>query len=431
MTKVECYSNRIHNGATILNRRWQALVLMSGGWCLVSRLPTPWNVQRPGTLQKRIMKVPEVNSEVSTGDSRQRKIIHCDCDCFYAAVEIRDDPRLRGLPVAVGGRSERRGVITTCSYEAREFGVRSAMPTATAKRLCPDLILIPPNMEKYRDVSQQVRKIFFDYTDLVEPLSLDEAFLDVSDASQCQGSATLIAEEIRRRVREEVGITVSAGVAPNKFLAKIGSDWNKPDGLWVITPDQVDAFVKALPVERLSGVGKVTARKLHSMGIQSCGDLREHSLIELAERFGRFGERLHELSYGRDNRQVKVSHRRKSLSVERTFEEDLADVEQCLQALSGLLLKLNDRLQKVDTSYVVTKQVIKLKFNDFTLTTMECGAKTVRLTTFQGLCRQAFERGNRPVRLIGLGVRFVDLMGNNNPYQLALFDEEDLPEAGD
>lgn len=369
------------------------------------------------------------NSHDSDTPARQRKIIHCDCDCFYAAVEIRDDPRLAGLPLAVGGRSERRGVITTCSYEAREFGVRSAMATATAKRLCPDLVLIPPNMEKYREVSQQVRKIFFDYTDLVEPLSLDEAFLDVSDATQYRGSATLIAEEIRRRVREEVGITVSAGVAPNKFLAKIGSDWNKPDGLWVIRPEQVDEFVSVLPVEKLSGVGKVTAKKLHGLGIKTCSDLRTHSMIELVEHFGRFGKRLFELSHGRDNRPVKVSHRRKSLSVERTFAEDLSDIDQCLQALSSLLLNLNERLQKVDDSYLVTKQVIKLKFNDFTLTTMECGAKSVRLSTFQSLCRQAFERGNRPVRLIGLGVRFVDLMGNDNPYQLSLFDEEDLPDT--
>ena len=179
-----------------------------------------------------------------------RKIIHCDCDCFYASVEMRDDPALRGVPLAVGGASDRRGVIATCNYEARSYGVRSAMPSAHAMRLCPSLVVIPPNFEKYRAAAYQVREIFHRYTDLVEPLSLDEAYLDVSDSEHFQGSATLIARAIREAVSQEVGITISAGVAPNKFLAKVASDWDKPDGLTTITPDQVEAFVSALPVRR-------------------------------------------------------------------------------------------------------------------------------------------------------------------------------------
>ena len=183
-----------------------------------------------------------------------RKIIHCDCDCFYAAVEVRDDPCLAGRPLAVGGRPERRGVVATCNYEARAFGIHSAMAMAQALRRCPDLVVLPPDFPRYRRVAEQIRTIFRDFTPLVEPLSLDEAFLDVSASPRHGGSATRIAEEIRARVRGEVGITVSAGVAPNKFLAKVASDWRKPDGLFVIPPTAVDAFVRALPVRRLFGV---------------------------------------------------------------------------------------------------------------------------------------------------------------------------------
>ena len=191
-----------------------------------------------------------------------RKLIHADCDCFYAAVEVRDNPDLRGRPLAVGGSPEKRGVIATCNYEARDFGVRSAMASGQALRLCPDLLIVPPRMKHYQQVSRDIHSIFSHYTDLIEPLSLDEAYLDVSGSEHCHGSATLMAKELRQKVRTDVGIIISAGVAPNKFLAKIASDWNKPDGLFVITPDQVDEFVKKLPVNKLHGVGKVTAEKL-------------------------------------------------------------------------------------------------------------------------------------------------------------------------
>ncbi|MGB9110880.1 MAG: DNA polymerase IV, partial [Telluria sp.] len=199
-----------------------------------------------------------------------RKIIHCDCDCFYASVEMRDDPSLRGRPLAVGGRPDQRGVVATCNYEARRFGIHSAMATAQAMKLCPELLLIPPNMEKYRIASTQIMEIYRDYTELVEPLSLDEAYLDVTASPHCKGSATLIAQEIRRRIFETVGITASAGVAPSKFVAKIASDWNKPDGLFLVRPEEVDDFVAALPVKKLHGVGKVTAAKMNGLGVQTC-----------------------------------------------------------------------------------------------------------------------------------------------------------------
>ena len=334
-----------------------------------------------------------------------RKIIHCDCDCFYAAIEIRDDPSLAGLPVAVGGSEDRRGVIATCNYEARQYGIHSAMASATAKRKCRDLIIIPGNMEKYRTASQQMHQIFREYTDTIEPLSLDEAFLDVTGTTICQGSGTLIAQEIRQKVRQEIGITLSAGVAPNKFLAKIASDWNKPDGQFVITPDKVEAFILKLPIGKLFGVGKVTARKMDLLGIENCGDLQDYTNFELVEMFGSFGETLHNLCRGIDERAVQTEGRRKSISVEHTFPEDLPSLESCLATLPELLVMLEQRIQNSKKKVTIGKQFVKIKFNDFISTTVEQNANTLDLDTFKTLCKTGFERGNKPVRLLGLGVR--------------------------
>ena len=337
-----------------------------------------------------------------------RKIIHCDADCFFAAIEMRDDPSLVGRPIAVGGSADRRGVISTCNYEARAYGIHSAMATATARRLCPGLILLPHRFDAYKKAAQQIREIFFDYSELVEPLSLDEAFIDVSDTSYCKGSATLMAQEIRQRVFEQVGISVSAGVAPNKFLAKIGSDWNKPNGLTVISPDRVDGFIQQLPVAKIFAVGKVTANKMHRLGIHTCNDLRRYSIYQLTDMFGSFGLRLHELSFGIDNRPVKVSRIRKSLSVEHTYSQDLAKVDGCLMQLPDLFQKLSQRLSAMDVSYRVSKQFVKVKFNNFQSTTMECVSRgTPRLAVFRDLCEQSYQRGEgKAVRLLGLGVRF-------------------------
>lgn len=341
-----------------------------------------------------------------------RKIIHCDCDCFYAAIEMRDDPSLCDRPIAVGGSVDRRGVIATCNYPARAYGVKSAMATATALRLCPDLLILPGQMDKYREAAYQIRDIFHEYTDLVEPLSLDEAYLDVSDSDCCQGSATLMAKTIRERVQEEVGITISAGVAPNKFLAKVGSDWNKPDGLCVITPDNVNDFVKQLPVSRLNGVGKVTAQKLKNMDIVNCQDLQGCDVKALTQAFGSFGVRLYELSRGIDNREVKTSRRRKSLSVEHTYPQDLGAIDCCIQQLPELFEKLQQRLEAVSGQYRINKQVVKIKFANFQTTTVECVVGgTIRLAIFQSLLRDAHQRMDLPVRLLGLGVRFADDAG--------------------
>ncbi len=338
----------------------------------------------------------------------QRKIIHIDCDCFYAAVEMRDDPTLRNRPIAVGGDPGRRGVISTCNYEARQYGVRSAMASAYAKRLCPQLLILPHRISHYRDVSLQIMRILQQYTDSIEPLSLDEAYLDVTGQTHYQGSATRMAEAIRKQVRSQVGITVSAGVAPNKFLAKIASEWNKPDGLFVIRPEQVDSFVPALPVEKLHGVGKVTAQRLHQMGIRTCSDIRNHDHFHFVEKVGSFGEYLYRLAQGKDDRPVQSRDDRKSLSVEHTYAEDLPDLDSCLRQIPALEDRLRQRLQRSQRDHVIKKAFVKIKFADFTSTTMECCVQEPTLPVYQSLCDEAFQRRNMSVRLLGVGVRFAE-----------------------
>jgi DNA polymerase-4 len=349
-----------------------------------------------------------------------RKIIHCDCDCFYASVEMRDDPSLRGRPLAVGGRPDQRGVIATCNYEARRYGIHSAMATAQAMKLCPELLLIPPNMEKYRIASRRIMEIYRDYTELVEPLSLDEAYLDVTESKHCKGSATLIAQEIRRRIFETVGITASAGVAPSKFVAKIASDWNKPDGLFLVRPEEVDAFVAALPVKKLHGVGKVTAAKMNRLGVQTCSDLRGWSMAKLQEHFGSFGARLHDLCRGIDYREVNPVRERKSISTEETYTPDVPDLPACLALLPELMEHLQGRIKRNNAEKFINKLFVKIKFSDFQQTTVECVGYAPNLATYAHLMETGWLRASRPVRLLGVGVRLAD---TEQVEQLSLFDE--------
>jgi DNA polymerase-4 len=349
-----------------------------------------------------------------------RKIIHCDCDCFYASVEMRDDPSLRDVPLAVGGRPDQRGVVATCNYEARRYGIHSAMATAQALKLCPALVVIAPNMEKYRIASRQILAIYGHYTDLVEPLSLDEAYLDVSDSPHCKGSATLIAQEIRARIFATVGITASAGVAPNKFVAKVASDWNKPDGLFLVRPGEVDAFVAALPVKKLFGVGKVTAAKLNKLGADSCADLRGWTLLELQHHFGSFGTRLHDLCRGIDNRDVSNARERKSVSVEETYTPDLPDLQACLALIAELHASLQARIARAGAGKLVNKLFVKLKFANFTQTTVECAGRAPNVAQFEQLMETGFARGSQPVRLLGVGVRLGEA---ESVGQLRLFDD--------
>lgn len=345
-----------------------------------------------------------------------RKILHADCDCFYAAVEMRDDPALKDIPLAIGGSADRRGVIATCNYPARKFGVHSAMPTARAMRLCPQLKLLPPDFNKYRDVSRQIQEIFHELTPLVEPLSLDEAYLDVTDVARFRGSATWMARWLKQEVLARTGIVVSVGVAPNKFLAKIASDWDKPDGLFVIPPGEMERFITDLPVKKLHGVGPATARKLEQQGIATCADLRDQPLERLFDQFGKFGQRLHELAQGIDERPVNVTRERKSVSVETTYDRDLPDLARCHQALEVLIAKLGERLTRHGDP-AIAKQFVKVRFDDFTSTTQETGACGVVHARFHELLESAWQRGSRPVRLLGVGVRLLPL----DRRQLELF----------
>ncbi len=335
-----------------------------------------------------------------------RKIIHVDMDCFYAAVEIRDDPSLKGKPVAVGGRPDQRGVLTTASYEARKYGLRSAMPSARAVKLCPDLILLPLNFDKYRAESQKVRAIFHRFTEVVEPLSLDEAYLDVTKSEYFDGSATKIAAEIRRQIFEETRLTASAGIAPNKFLAKVASDWKKPNGQFTIAPAMVEQFVKGLKVEKIPGVGKVTARKMHDSNIFTCADLQALSFTQLKKEFGVWGARLYDLCRGIDERPVEVDAERKSISVEYTYNQDLRTVQECLDKLPELYDDFVARIQKYKAGESIRSLFVKIKFFDFKQTTLESSRTRIpSLETFREMIAAAVKRQNKAVRLIGIGAR--------------------------
>jgi DNA polymerase-4 len=345
-----------------------------------------------------------------------RKIIHIDMDCFYAAVEVRDFPELAGKPVAVGGQSA-RGVLTTCNYEARRFGCRSAMPTFKALRMCPDLIVRPVRFERYREASNKVREILRACTQQVEPLSLDEAYLDVTAHNRYGWT---IAKEIRGAIESTTGLTASAGIAPNKMLAKIASDWRKPNGQFAVTPEMVDTFMRDLPVAKIWGVGPKGSNKLAKLGVVSCGELQQLPAHRLRELFGRFGDELFNLCRGLDDRPVEPRRLRKSLSNERTFERNLEDWEGCRDELDRLYRELVDDLDGKAAGRQVAKAFVKVKFSDFTRTTKECVCRKPDLETFRALLREAFHRSGESVRLIGAGVRFRDEDQQDEVDQLEL-----------
>lgn len=353
-----------------------------------------------------------------------RKIIHVDMDCFYAAVEVKYRPELKGKPIGIGGPPNSRSVLCTANYEARKFGVRSAMPSSQAVRLCPELILLPPNFELYRKESHAVREIMRRFTEIIEPLSLDEAYLDVTGASHFHGSATLIAKEIRARIQRELDLTASAGVAPNKFLAKIASDWNKPNGQFLIRPEDVETFVKTLPVEKIHGVGKVTSKKLHELGLHTCADIQAQPVAQLEAWFGSRGAYLAQVARGIDERPVEVHSERKSLTVEETFDRDLTSLDECLAVIPHLYADWERRMSRGDYADRIRGFVVKVKFSDFQTTTHETAARKWPVEKdFEILLRRAWERRGDPVRLIGIGVR---LSGEEQkeeekrPYQLKL-----------
>jgi DNA polymerase-4 len=324
-------------------------------------------------------------------------------DCFYAAIEVRDQPALKGKPVGVGGARDRRGVLTTCNYEARKFGVRSAMPTFMALQRCPNLIILPTRFDVYRKESAVIREILYRFTPLVEPLSLDEAYLDVSDHPGAPGP---LAQVIRALIFRKTKLTASAGIGPNKLVAKIASDLKKPNGQFEVKLEEVPGFMEKLPVRKLWGIGDVTEQKLEKLGIVTCGDMQRLSRLVLQEHFGKFGIELYELCRGIDNRPVEPDRERKSLSNEETFSADLETLAECEEKLPELFEELMADLAQKESTRTITKIFVKLKFADFTRTTVERAGLSPSLDQFRLLLEEAFGRTGKPVRLIGLGVRF-------------------------
>ena len=356
-----------------------------------------------------------------TADAPPRKIIHIDMDAFYASVEQRDDPALKGQPVAVGGGH--RGVVAAASYEARVFGVRSAMPSVTAKRRCPDLVFVKPRFDVYKAVSMQIRAIFADYTALIEPLSLDEAYLDVSEDRRGLGSARAIAEEIRARIKAETGLTASAGVSYCKFVAKLASDHNKPDGICVIPPHKGAAFVATLPVKRFHGVGPVAAAKMERLGIATGADLAKWPIEQLEAHFGSAGRWYWRIARGIDEREVKPDRPYKSVSAERTFDVDFSSPEDLAREVTRVAGLAWERIERSEVrGRTVT---LKVKFADFTLITRSksFAAPIADLAVFEG-AGQALLAALLPVskgiRLLGLGLHSIVEDGDAAPIQLGL-----------
>jgi DNA polymerase-4 len=349
-------------------------------------------------------------------ETPSRAIIHLDMDCFYAAIEVRDQPALKGKPVGVGGARDRRGVLTTCNYEAREFGVRSAMPTFMALQRCPNLIILPTRFDVYRKESATIREILHRFTPLVEPLSLDEAYLDVTAHP---GDPGPLAEVIRGMIFQKTKLTASAGIGPNKLIAKVASDMNKPNGQLEVKMEEVPVFMEKLPVRKLWGIGHVTEKKLERLGIVTCGEMQRMSPVALRDQFGKFGVELYQLCRGIDHRPVEPDRERKSLSNEETFLTDLESVAECEEKLPELFEELMADLDQKEATRKIAKIFVKLKFHDFSRTTIERAGLPPTLDQYRLLLSEAFARSGKPVRLIGLGVRFASV--EQDETQLPLF----------
>ncbi len=341
-----------------------------------------------------------------------RKIIHIDMDAFFAAVEQRDNPSLRGLPVIVGGPPDSRGVVATCSYEARKYGVRSAMPCAQAYRLCPSGIFVPPRFEAYKEVAYQIRDIFYEVTDLVEPLSLDEAYLDVTQNKLGEPIATEIAKWIKRRITEKTALTASAGVASGKFLAKIASDIKKPDGLFVIRPEKAQLFIDRLPIGKFHGIGRVTEQKMMGIGIKTGFELRNTPIETVVQHFGKSGLFYYDIANGKDERPVQSDHVRKSVGAENTFEEDMSLISEMEAELQRIANTVSDRMRRIETKgRTIT---LKVRYHDF-----ERCTRSYSLSHFVDepevlyqVARDllpATDAPHRSVRLLGISVSNLDL----------------------
>jgi DNA polymerase-4 len=351
-------------------------------------------------------------------------------DAFYASVEQRDNPAIRGKPVAVGGDPTKRGVVAAASYEARRFGVRSAIPMSRAVRLCPSLIIVRPDFQKYRGVSEQVFKIYRDVTPLVEPLSLDEAYLDVTENAWDEPLGVTVAKRIKQAIRETTGLTASAGVAPNKFLAKIASGWQKPDGLTVIAPERIESFLRGLPVDALWGVGPKTAERLRAHGITKVVDVRARSLPQLRELVGSAAEWLHDLAHGRDDRPVEPNQERKSVGSECTYETDLTDLTRIREEIAEMA---RDAARWLDKHAVFARTVvIKVRYDDFTtITRSQSNPRPVRdgdaIASRALALLDKTDAGRRPIRLLGVSVQNLEDSDAKTPRRAARDDAPRLP----
>ena len=352
-----------------------------------------------------------------------RKIIHIDMDAFFASVEMRDNPALRNVPMAVGGSSDRRGVISTSNYLARKFGVKSAMPTKTALKLCPQLILVRGSYKKYTEASDIVMEILHEYSDLVQQVSIDEAYIDVTDCELFQNSATLIAEDIRKKIFERTGgLTASAGIAPNKLLAKLASDMNKPNGKFTVAPSQVTDFISKIPVERIPGIGKVSAKYFHEMGLKTCLDLQKFTRSDMIHYFGKFGETLFDYCRGEDDREIVLEYERKSLGTENTFAKDIDDFELMKSEVLKMIAEVKESLTHYEDRTIKNLHV-KIKYFDFKQTTIE-RKLPFNEENFMMLLEERWYQDPRPVRLLGVGVKFEEeATSKGSQFQLDLLTE--------
>lgn len=328
-------------------------------------------------------------------------------DYFYAQVEERENPSLANKPFAVGGSDKARGVLSTCNYIARNYGIHSAMPTAVAMRKCPDLIIVPTSMAKYKEASNIIRAVFHSVTDKVEPLSLDEAYLDVTEVKSHSNSATLIAKHIKDEIYKQTQLTSSAGVAPNKLIAKIASDINKPNGLYVVKPSEVDKFIYDLQVKKLYGVGKVTQEKLKKLGVEYCYQLQKYNQDELKKLFGKFGSSLYNYCRGHDNRSVNTERIRKSISVENTYVKDLVTYAEWLDKLPSLYERLLARFTS-NFEDKISGIFVKITDNKFNKRSLEHQTHVYTIDNFELMLKELYYTHNKPIRLLGLGVRLSD-----------------------
>ena len=351
---------------------------------------------------------------------KNRKIIHIDMDSFFASIEVRDNPSLKNKPVAVGGKADERGVLTTCNYVARKYGLHSAMSSKRATQLCKDVIILPVDIAKYRNESQEIFKIFKCYTKRIEPVSIDEAFLDVSDSAYCNGDPEEMAKQIRLCIKNEFGLTASAGISSNKLIAKICSDWKKPDNQFSVYDHDIPNFIKNVSLRSIPGIGKVNYKKCQNLNMTTCKDMYQITRENLVKLFGSYGNTLFNLIRGVDNREIEIDRARKSVSVEDTFLQDMKDVNSCLQKISVLHTKLIERCESAKINPDNIREIfIKIKFNDFEVISRQKKSKNYDIREFENLFNLNIEVITKPIRLLGLGIK---INRHEEPSQFDIFD---------